>query len=275
MKYTAIILGLFALSSILSCRVQTSPSESATADVIGQAMLDSNEIFLPNSSGITVSLEGTNYSTVTDDSGRFELKNVPSGTYTVRWSKPGYGDIRYIGATIQGGGNTPVYIAYNGNITRLRAFSHLTANLQNAYFAPNNSNTANYLVLEGTYTDDEFNALYSEDITAFFSHKQDVSPIEGNYDGYGSEAGFVNSLDASGKYLLDTVNQTFQYTIGLSSLTSFNFQSGDSIYVATYGSPYDAQLASDYGDYFDPINNEYVMTCYNQTPSRVIGLRIP
>lgn len=184
MKYKAIILGLLAVSSIMSCRVQTAPPE--TADVMGLVVLDSSGIS-PTPSGVTVSLEGTNFSTITDDSGRFELKDVPGGTYTVRWSKPGYGDMRYIGAAIQGGGNSPVYIAqpiYDQwpaqNITTyLHAFSHVVANVQSASFSASNY-YGTCLVLDGSYTDDEYlQPDHVDFITAFFSHKSDVSQLRG------------------------------------------------------------------------------------------------
>ena len=42
--------------------------------------------------GVTVSLQGTDFSTVTDSRGQFEIKNVPEGTYTVLCSKLGYHD---------------------------------------------------------------------------------------------------------------------------------------------------------------------------------------
>jgi hypothetical protein len=277
MKYTAIILGLFAVSSIMSCRVQTSPPE--TADVMGLVVLDSG-MYSPTPSGVTVSLEGTNFSTTTDDSGRFELLDVPSGTYTVRWSKPGYGDMRYIGAAIQGGGNSPVYIAVpNGDLpignitTHLAAFSHLVANVQSASFSAIKNYADTCLILDGTYTDDEpimtFNSPgdFSDEITAFFSHKQDVSPIEGHYDGFASEEQDVTELNGTTGYIIDTANNTFHYVGGIAG----NFHSGDSLYIAVYGTINDPFG----GYYFDPTYNEGVITSYNQTPTRVIGLKIP
>jgi hypothetical protein len=283
MKSVTIIFGLLAVSSIMSCRVQTAPPE--TADVMGLVLLDSG-MFSPTPSGVTVSLEGTNFSTITDDSGRFELKDVPGGTYTVRWSKPGYGDMRYIGATIQGGGNSPVYIAVpenefpTGNITtHLPAFSHLAANVQSASFAANKSNTDTFLVLDGTYTDDEpimtYNSPgdFSDEITAFFSHKQDVSPIEGHYDGFVNEEEDVTELDGTLGGVLDTANNTFHFVFegAPGTFIPYNFHSCDSLYIAVYGTINDPFG----GYYFDPTYNEGVITSYNQTPSHVIGLKIP
>jgi hypothetical protein len=277
MKFTAIILGLFTLCSITSCRVQTSPPDSATADVMGLVVLDSG-MFLPTPSGVTVSLEGTNFSTITDDSGRFELKNVPGGTYNVRWSKPGYGDVRYIGAAIQGGGNAPVYIALPNyefvpgiNITTyLAAFSHVAANVQTASFS-SGQNNGTYLVVDGSYTDDEpIMTNYNQDeITVFFSHRQDVSPIEGHYDGYYSDYGSNSQLNGKSVALFDTTNNTFHCVI--IGGEPGNFYSGDSLYIAVYGTSF----YNEGSYYFDPAYNGYVITSYNQTPSRVIGLKIP
>jgi len=38
----------------------------------------------------TVSLVGTSYTTTTSSSGRFELNDIPTGTYTIKCTKPGY-----------------------------------------------------------------------------------------------------------------------------------------------------------------------------------------
>jgi hypothetical protein len=277
MKFIAIILGLFAVSSIMSCRVQTAPPE--TADVTGLVALDSG-LFSPTPSGVTVSLEGTNFSTITDDSGRFELKDVPGGTYTVRWSKPGYGDVRYIGATIQGGGNTPVYIApprtdivpFQVITTYLSAFSHVAANVQSASFSASKY-SGSCLVLDGSYTDDEYLISGEDGITAFFSHKSDVSPIEGHYDSWYTESGNITELDNSYEAVFDTTNNTFHFVLeaGLPALRN-NFHSGDSLYIAVYGTGNFDYVS---GDYFDPTYNVGVITSYNQTPSRVIGLKVP
>src|ERR1035441_7339748 len=99
---------LLAALSIQSCREQ--PTAPGTATIKGQAWTAQ---WLGNNvtpfSGITVSLDGTNISSVTDDSGYYELDNVPSGTYNVTLSKPGYGSIRWYGREVQGGGNAPIY----------------------------------------------------------------------------------------------------------------------------------------------------------------------
>lgn len=271
MKNLLISASMLALFAVASCRTLTSPAE--TADVKGLVVLDSGTVF-PTPSGVTVSLEGTNYSSITDDSGRFEIKNVPSGTYSVRWSKPGYGDVRYMGVAIQGGGNSPVYIAepinggpYQNITTTLRAFSPLAANVQSATFSTVLNRTDTFLVLDGSYADDENVVNYVNDITLFFSHKQDVSPIEGHYDGFVSGTGANDGVS-----LFDTTNHTFHCNFDQAFVRNSNFHSGDSLYIAVYGTVYPESI---YGDYYDLTYNEGVITSYNQTPSRIIGLKMP
>jgi hypothetical protein len=271
MKSVALILGLFILCTLVSCRSQTAPQE--TANVIGQVVLDSSEILTPPYSGIEVSLEGTGDSTMTNDSGRFELPNIPGGTYTMRWSKPGYGEVRYIGVAIQGGGNTPVYISYNGNPTRLRKYSSLVTSLLSASFdTSGGGNTSqDYLILSGSYTDMENVSYYQDAIAFYFSHSSNVSPVEGTYAGYYTEPGYDYYPETNPEFVMDTVNKTFRMGYDIYGLTAFNFYSGDSIYIAAYGAPVDNSF-----DYLDPVtDNEPVLTSYNQTPSRVIGLKIP
>jgi hypothetical protein len=56
----------------------------------------------PDQSGVLVKLEGTNISALTNAKGEWKLEDVPSRTYTVTFSKPGYGtvidfDYRHLG----------------------------------------------------------------------------------------------------------------------------------------------------------------------------------
>ena len=60
---------------------------------------------LPNSAGATVSLDSTSFSAITDSAGKFVIKNVPAGSYTVSYTKNGYGTIKQNYHDYQGGGN--------------------------------------------------------------------------------------------------------------------------------------------------------------------------
>lgn len=67
------------------------PIEGGSGGVAGQVLLLSpNDEPLQDSSGVTVSVLGTQYSATTDINGTFAIDSVPTGTYTLNLSKQGF-----------------------------------------------------------------------------------------------------------------------------------------------------------------------------------------
>jgi hypothetical protein len=60
-------------------------------------------------SGVTVTLDNTPYSSISDEIGRYELVGVKAGTYNVYFSKEGYGTMKQSGYSFIGG-NIPAYV---------------------------------------------------------------------------------------------------------------------------------------------------------------------
>jgi hypothetical protein len=60
---------------------------------------------LDDNSGVTVTAEGTSFSTTTSVSGKWSMTGLPSNTYTVTFSKAGYGTYKELGYQFVGGGN--------------------------------------------------------------------------------------------------------------------------------------------------------------------------
>ena len=75
-----------------------------TATVQGSVVLY-NEAggIVSNASGVTVSVDSTTYTTTTDSSGVYVLKNVPQEEYTITYSKNGYSIYKNINANITAG----------------------------------------------------------------------------------------------------------------------------------------------------------------------------
>jgi len=76
-----------------SCKKTTTTEELPTPvqDVVGFVSLyDQYGDYQQNGAGVTVSLDSTSFSATTDSNGKFVLKNVPTGYYTVTYSKSGY-----------------------------------------------------------------------------------------------------------------------------------------------------------------------------------------
>src|SRR5438093_13229068 len=99
-----------------SCRnIQpTAPVETAT--IHGRVKLAPQAWYelSPTFNGVSVTIEGTKFTAVSDDSGYFTFQNVPTGTYNVRYSKAGYGDVRWMSTTVTGGGNAGIFWYSNG-----------------------------------------------------------------------------------------------------------------------------------------------------------------
>jgi len=62
-----------------------------------------------NNSGVKISLEGTNYSTLSDSSGRWEMTNIPPGTYTIAFTKDNYATEKTIAYKFAGNGTDFLY----------------------------------------------------------------------------------------------------------------------------------------------------------------------
>ena len=73
--------------------------------------------------------------------------------------------------------------------------------------------------------------------------------------------------------VFDTNASRFRIPIQLTDLENEGFNSGDSIYLATYASA--TYGFSPLSDYYDPQYGQYVLTSIDRTPSPVIGLKIP
>jgi hypothetical protein len=66
-------------------------------------------------SGVNVFTEGEHksYQTITDRQGRFELTDLPAGTYKLIFSKPGYGTLKQFGVKHLGGEPTVLYMPFS------------------------------------------------------------------------------------------------------------------------------------------------------------------
>lgn len=86
---------------LISCDSYEIPStEAETGSISGALTLfDEGPTPLSSSAGAKISLEGTAplIHTFSDQFGRFELRNVPFGTYVVVYEKEGFGAYKYLG----------------------------------------------------------------------------------------------------------------------------------------------------------------------------------
>jgi hypothetical protein len=104
MKNPLIFIAVILLVSV-ACKKEEIYTPNLKGSIIGSAFLyDEFGNPLNDNSGISISITGyRNYYGMTDFYGRFEIKDVPTGTYIVTLEKEGYGLIKKYGIKHLGG----------------------------------------------------------------------------------------------------------------------------------------------------------------------------
>ncbi|HRI19624.1 MAG TPA: carboxypeptidase-like regulatory domain-containing protein [Panacibacter sp.] len=89
MKFLFVLISAMLIMGCSSSSVP--PVSSGKQKIIGAVNLydDLNNSQSPD--GMTVNINGTAFTAITDSSGRYTIANVPLGTYTLSYSKRGYG----------------------------------------------------------------------------------------------------------------------------------------------------------------------------------------
>ncbi|GEM_PF-5592037 len=285
-NFSKAVLSVAIILTIHSCRTITSPSE--TANIVGRVMLlgPGYRQFTPPYNGVQIKMEGTSFSALSDSNGYYSFTGVPTGTYNVSFTKPGYGTVRWMSATVTGGGNAPIvwsggpYSYAPGSVPYQTQYLFKIPNLVVTLGSIDFKDTAaaensfgNALIARGTVTPDPLiDAKFDDAIVLFVSHRSNVTDVPGHYDiTFWRWEGFICGTYPN--YPVDTTTNRFTYAVPTSSLKYYGFKSGDSIYVAAYGTS--SYYANAGGDYYDPILQQWVFTAINPTPSPVIGTVVP
>lgn len=101
-------LSVFALLAFLSCKKDTSNIPViTTGKITGTVSLyGERSTALSSSDGMTVSIDGTGFTTVTNAAGSYQFENVPNDSYTLTFSKAGFGTFKLFGFPHTGTGST-------------------------------------------------------------------------------------------------------------------------------------------------------------------------
>ena len=78
------IISFLSFCFFLLAATNISAQEKAT--IKGKISLNNNE----SPEGISIALKGTRFGTITDQDGNYKIKNIKSGTYTIKVSAVGY-----------------------------------------------------------------------------------------------------------------------------------------------------------------------------------------
>ena len=215
-----------------------------SGDLIGYAILtDLSGSQLPDRSGVTVTAEGTNISDVSDSTGRWVLTNLPTGTYTIAYSKTGYGTRKGMGYQFVGGGQTSYGTTYLYQIPGFTV-TGLSA-------TPSGDNVTISLTLTGLLP------TASRYVQVFIGTSAAVSSDPKNYRS-------TFSLGIAG------TSTTFTGDIPSQSLFhSYGFSAGQTAYVVAYA------MGSGSGSYLDLETGRYWYSSLNPVPSNVDTVAVP
>jgi|SRR6185437_9779802 len=121
-----------------SCHKTTTDQLPTPASaVMGRvALYDSTNKTQPNCKGVTVSIDGTSYTTTTDSTGKYAFENVPQTKYTFTYSKAGYSThkdyaIDLTGSkTVQAENVTGLYMPCSTNVSLAASLSNSLIEVQ-------------------------------------------------------------------------------------------------------------------------------------------------
>jgi hypothetical protein len=211
MKLLPLSWSFILILFITSCNSNDdSPAAATRANISGSVNLYNESTNLVDLSNMTVSVLGTMplISAVTDAQGKFVLSNVPFGTYTLEYTKNGYGTYKKFG----------VVHGTNGQATALTAIPSLGQVSTTSITGITASASANQVVLSIS-TNPEGSAANRRYIRYFLSTSQSVSAT--NYSYYSPV--FTSQINP------------FEKTILATELVSAGFTSGQQVYVRAYG----------------------------------------
>jgi hypothetical protein len=211
MKLLPVSWSFMLILFITSCSSNDDEPAAATkANISGSVNLYNESTDPVDKSNMTVSVLGTMpmISAVTNTEGRFVLSNVPFGTYTLEYTKNGYGTYKKFG----------VVHGSNGQATALTAIPSLGQVSTTSITGLTASASANQVVLSIS-TNPVGSAANRRYIRYFLSTNQSVSAT--NYSYYSPV--FISQINP------------FEKTILATELISAGFTSGQQVYVRAYG----------------------------------------
>lgn len=225
---------------------------SLSGDLVGFANLyNVAGVRLADNSGIivtaypdTLASPGKKYIDTTTVDGRFLLPQLSTGTYTITFSKKGYGARKLSGYQFVGGGQ----VSYG--TTSISAISTSTVTSLSATV----SALTSYVTFNGTLSVN-LPASYRY-VRLFIGTSSGVSSLPVDYK-------FVQST------FINTTSTTFTSLVSSETLASYGMTTGQKLYVVAYADSYNGT------SYLDMATGQYFYTSLNSTPSNVVSFVAP
>lgn len=244
MKNNYFTFGLAVLLGISSCSKdeESAPEPVTKANIIGSVSLFDDGVTQIDNSNMTVSVEGTEFSTTTDVAGDFKIEDVPFGTYTLIFEKTGYGTFKKFDIEHTNTGSSTVVSSPSLGQTSTTSITDLTV-----------GSSASFPIIINASTDPPANNADQRYIRYFLSSDPSISSE--NYEN------FIETLQVA--------ISPDDFSLSQATLDSFGYTSGTTVYVKCYGESYFGN------NYNDPDLDRDVFPNLNSTSAAAVSFVVP
>jgi len=212
-----------------------------------------NLMYQSNDEGVKVSFNNVDRHVFSDSTGKWTIYNLPQSTYTITFSKEGYGTYKYFGYGFIGGDDE--YFSFDGNIDYVNLYKipdYSIAYIDVEIDTFEYYNNQYYINISGALSE---HADSDNKVFAFVGVSDNVSSEPDNY--VYSQSTNINQMDSL--YSLIIFVNSSLYELGL--------KSDSNIFIRLY--------VGCYGGYFDPEVGCWINTGLNPNSSDVVEIVLP
>ena len=244
MKLNYLTFGLMSLLIFTSCSKDDDPTPEpiTKANIIGSVNLYDEGVTQIDNSNMTVQVQGTGLSAITDADGDFTLLDIPFGTYAIIFEKSGFGTFKKFDLEHTNTGSSTI-------ITENPSLGESSTTQVTALTSSVNGNDIQISIT----TNPAGNNGNTRYVRYFLSADPNVS--NENYTYY--SPGLVSQINP------------FEITLSQNNLSGAGFSSGQTVYVKVYGDSFWSN------EYDDPDLGRKVFPNLNMTSANSVSFVVP
>jgi hypothetical protein len=244
---------------------------------LGSEFKGSSPNTFASSSGVSVSLDGTSFSTLTDSSGFWKFDNVPAGNYDVTIAKSGFGLMRTYGVAVGGPGTAFIPRVDLGELPS-QAPELISANVVNVVWTDSGKQhqRQDLQIRWKTTYDRSYSGL-----TIFMDNNASVQPADVHFYSSLNGNGFLDWLGWYESNIADSLPHSNPHdgliSCPIETLHAKGITSGTKIYISlAQFDPYpiNGQAPNTLATYYDPIHNQNRLISPSPA-SNVVSLTMP